>query len=74
MKKVALKQILAEYMADMYYKGLLESELLIMQNLKKIKSKNIVKLNKILKSENEFYFILEYCPDGNLNEYVIKNG
>ena len=65
---------MTEYMADLYYRSLIEKEIEIMQNLKKIKSRNIVRLNQLLKTENHFYFILEYCPDGNLNEYIIKNG
>lgn len=49
----------------------LDNEVIIM---KQMNSKNIVKLLDTFESQNNYYLILEYCEQGDLRQYLRKNG
>lgn len=40
--------------------------------LKNCESPNIIKLYDMKKTNNNFYLIMEYCNDGDLDSYVKK--
>lgn len=51
------------------FKELLESEIKV---LKSCESHNIIKLYDMKKTSNNYYLVLEYCNDGDLDGYVKK--
>ena len=51
------------------FKELLESEIKV---LKSCENPHIVKLYDMKKTSNNFYLVLEYCNDGDLEAYVKK--
>jgi serine/threonine protein kinase len=32
----------------------------------------IVKLHEVIKTAHNYYLVMEYCPHGNLNEYIAQ--
>ena len=51
------------------FKELLESEIKV---LKSCECHNIIKLYDMKKTSNNYYLVLEYCNDGDLDAYVKK--
>ncbi len=51
------------------FKELLESEIKVLKNCE---SSNIIRLYDMKKTPNNFYLIMEYCNDGDLDAYVKK--
>lgn len=49
------------------FNELLENEIKV---LRTCDNENIIKLYDIKKTANNFYLILEYCNEGDLNEYL----
>lgn len=43
-------------------------------SLKVLDNKNIINLYDYFKDEEYLYIIMEYCPNGNLKEYIMKEG
>lgn len=69
-EQVALKQMdIRNYSNDEYLKNQLISEVQIM---KKLHHPNIVKFLDYFKSEKSYYFITEYCQNGDLREYLLS--
>ena len=33
---------------------------------------NVVKLEEVIKTKDHYYLIMEYCPHGNLHEYIAQ--
>lgn len=44
------------------------------QNLKRLKSENILKLYDVFQTYNNTYIITEFCDQGDLGTYIKKNG
>ena len=42
--------------------------------LRKCKNVNIIRLLDIKKTQNNIYLMMEYCNEGDMKEYVEKNG
>ena len=69
----AMKEYPKSNLNDQYQLKLFQNEVEIMKQLKTNESKHIVKMHKIMNSNNHFYVIMEYCNMGNLNEYLKQN-
>ena len=68
--QVALKQMdIRNFKNDEYLKNQLLSEVQIM---KKLNHRNIVKFLDYFQSNTSYYFITEYCQDGDLREYILS--
>ena len=52
---------------------LIKNEIKIMKILGKANNPNIVKLLKYLKTINNSYIVMEYCNNGDLRNYLVKN-
>ncbi len=48
---------------------MLESQIAIHKSLE---HEHIVKLHEVIKTSHHYYLILEYCPHGNLSEYIAQ--
>lgn len=57
------KDLIKEYKMEQY----IENEASIM---KKINSENVIKIYDFFQNKDFYFMILEYCPDGNLLDYV----
>ena len=69
-QQVALKQMdIRNFKNDEYLKNQLVSEVQIM---KRLNHRNIVKFMDYFQSNKSYYFITEYCQDGDLREYIIN--
>lgn len=69
-QQVALKQMdIRNFKDDDYLKNQLMSEVQIM---KKLHHRNIVKFLDYFQSSKSYYFITEYCQDGDLSEYILN--
>lgn len=44
------------------------------ENLKKLRSDNILKLHDVFRTVNNTYIITEHCNQGDLGSYIKKNG
>ena len=44
------------------------------ENLKKLKSENILMLHDVFSTINNTYIITEYCNQGDLGSYIKRNG
>jgi len=69
-EQVALKQMdIRNFKNDEYLKNQLTSEVQIM---KRLNHPNIVKFLDYFQSNKSYYFITEYCQDGDLREYILQ--
>lgn len=69
-EQVALKQMdIRNFKNDEYLKNQLISEVQIM---KRLNHPNIVKFLDYFQSNKSYYFITEYCQDGDLREYILQ--
>ena len=73
-EKVVIKQIDQNYLdkSSRYETVLWERDIIFF--LKKIPHPNIVKVHDYYRTEESFYFILEYIPNGNLKTFLLNNG
>ena len=73
-EKVVIKQIDQNFLdkSSRYETVLWERDIIFF--LKKISHPNIVKVHDYYRTEESFYFILEYIPNGNLKTFLLNNG
>ena len=73
-EKVVIKQIDQNLLdkSSRYETVLWERDIIFF--LKKISHPNIVKVHDYYRTEESFYFILEYIPNGNLKTFLFNNG
>ena len=73
-EKVVIKQIDQNFLdkSSTYETVLRERDIIFF--LKKISHPNIVKVHDYYRTEESFYFILEYIPNGNLKTFLLNNG
>lgn len=68
-QQVAVKSIKRSMLKDRNMLKLLENEISILKNCE---NDNIIKLIDLKKTSNNIYLVLEYCEDGNLEDFLEK--
>ena len=69
-EKVAIKIMKKKKMQTEEHKLRLEREISILKELHHI---NIIKIHKIIKEQDNYYIVMEYCEEGELFNYIITH-
>lgn len=56
------------------FKEFIQNEINILSNKEINKNVNIITFIELLTTENNYYFIYEYCNGGNMEQHIYKNG
>lgn len=70
-KVVAIKIIDTSKMSDPFLEQSLQTEIQVMKDMR---SQNIVELFEVFKFNHYLYMVLEFCPDGDLEHFIMKKG